>query len=579
MSSTVAADPVSNSSSTPKSKKSRKKKASAKNKIGVDADNAGTNGSKDEAKHDDEDEAELDDDTKNEAEAPDNTQQTPHKRKPSRAVNGTSKIAEDHPPDIQKLELEDSMPKSADTPEDPPQALSSSTMATSQEPTSTNGDTEERLNALAREREALRDEVAQLRQSLEELRGKHNEETTSLRQELEETQGEKENADTQYRNLLGRVNTIRSQLGERLKADAEELAQARTHIEELEESNSNLKAESEARSSEIRDLGQEADERSKELSTLRNRLNLSQQNWTKEREEFVRQEASTREDYESAKQAMQDWEILAMEERSIRENLGERVAELEDQVGSLREGNQSLESERSTQAMNVDGLQRALRELQETRKQELRELVENSQTLRQDFEKQLSEAQETSNKATKSLETTQKELDRLSPLESEVKEKNLLIGKLRHEAVILNDHLTKALKQLKRGKPEDVIDRALMTNHFLHFLALDRSDPKKFQVLQIMASLLNWSDEQREQAGLSRPGASNPSLRTPISPWHRTPSTPSLSTDFLSPQPTPQTGRDSLAGMFSDFLENEATSSGGRSGRGSRSTSVSSSRR
>ena len=85
--------------------------------------------------------------------------------------------------------------------------------------------------------------------------------------------------------------------------------------------------------------------------------------------------------------------------------------------------------------------------------------MENSQTLRQDFEKQLSEAQETSNKATKSLETTQKELDRLAPLESEVKEKNLLIGKLRHEAVILNDHLTKALKQLKRGKPEDVIDR------------------------------------------------------------------------------------------------------------------------
>ena len=55
-----------------------------------------------------------------------------------------------------------------------------------------------------------------------------------------------------------------------------------------------------------------------------------------------------------------------MEERSIRENLGERVAELEEQVGSLREGNQSLESERSTQAMNVDGLQRALKELQES---------------------------------------------------------------------------------------------------------------------------------------------------------------------------------------------------------------------
>ena len=55
-----------------------------------------------------------------------------------------------------------------------------------------------------------------------------------------------------------------------------------------------------------------------------------------------------------------------MEERSIRENLGERVAELEEQVSGLREGNQSLESDRSTQAINIDGLQRALKELQES---------------------------------------------------------------------------------------------------------------------------------------------------------------------------------------------------------------------
>ena len=36
--------------------------------------------------------------------------------------------------------------------------------------------------------------------------------------------------------------------------------------------------------------------------------------------------------------------------------------------------------------------------------------------------------------------------------------------------------------------------RQLITNHFMHFLALDRTDPKKFQVLQIIASLLEWSD-------------------------------------------------------------------------------------
>lgn len=61
--------------------------------------------------------------------------------------------------------------------------------------------------------------------------------------------------------------------------------------------------------------------------------------------------------------------------------------------------------------------------------------------------------------ATSAFEASKAELERALPFEKEVKEKNLLIGKLRHEAVILNDHLTKALKYLKKGKPEDTIDK------------------------------------------------------------------------------------------------------------------------
>jgi hypothetical protein len=38
------------------------------------------------------------------------------------------------------------------------------------------------------------------------------------------------------------------------------------------------------------------------------------------------------------------------------------------------------------------------------------------------------------------------------------------------------------------------VDRQIVTNHFLHFLALDRSDPKKFQILQLIAALLGWTD-------------------------------------------------------------------------------------
>ena len=119
--------------------------------------------------------------------------------------------------------------------------------------------------------------------------------------------------------------------------------------------------------------------------------------------------------------------------------------------------------------------------------------------------------------------------------------------------------------------------RQIVTNHFLHFLALDRSDPKKFQVLQLIGALLGWTDEQREQAGLSRPGANVPatgSLRLPGSPLvHRAPSTPSLASgDYFQDSGSPAT-KESLAELWQNFLQQEAQG-GDPKGRISRKSSM-----
>lgn len=346
-------------------------------------------------------------------------------------------------------------------------------------------DAASRFDALVKDRDALRLEVTQLRQSLEEIQNKHASELKAVQGELADTQAEKENAEEQYQSLLGKVNTIRSQLGERLKADAvcimsaitgggalvdtiqqEDLAQARTRIEELEEQRSEIQERYTARSSEVEESNAKAQElsvkvaeQSKELSSLRNRLTLSQQNWLKEREELVDQEAYVREEFENAKQAMHDWEVLAMEERTIRKDLTDRHTDLEEQLATLKEAHEKAVTERDSQSNTVDGLQRALQEIQTVRKQELKELVETNQSEQDVLQKQLQELQATHESATTELEQIKKELTRALPFEKEVKEKNLLIGKLRHEAVILNDHLTKALRFLKKGKPEDNVDR------------------------------------------------------------------------------------------------------------------------
>ncbi len=210
-------------------------------------------------------------------------------------------------------------------------------------------------------------------------------------------------------------------------------------------------------------MGQKANMQ-KELDELRSRTVTSQANWQKEREEMQESESYLREEFEQAKQAMHDWEVLAMEERSIRRDLSDRVTDLEDQLSSVQKDYERAASERDSQSSTVDGLQRAMQEIQNARKKELRDLVESSQQEMQELRKQSEAAALSLNEAHDKLEKTQQDLERALPFEKEVKEKNLLIGKLRHEAVILNDHLTKALRFLKKGKPEDNVDRYILPN-------------------------------------------------------------------------------------------------------------------
>lgn len=59
-----------------------------------------------------------------------------------------------------------------------------------------------------------------MRKSLEEIQSRHKADMDSLQRKLEDAETKKEQAETQFQNLLERVNTIKSQLGERLKEDA-----------------------------------------------------------------------------------------------------------------------------------------------------------------------------------------------------------------------------------------------------------------------------------------------------------------------------------------------------------------------
>ncbi|KAL5114305.1 hypothetical protein ACEQ8H_007825 [Pleosporales sp. CAS-2024a] len=444
-----------------------------------------------------------------------------------------------------------------------------------------------RFDAVARERDVLRQEVTELRKSLESMQNNHGSrapehpsseqdaEMQSLRDELEEANEAKEHFETQYKNLLGRVSSIKTSLADRMKADAARIEEFQGHISELEEQVRELQDINTTLKDELAKLRKENEAQAVQVAELRNRSTLSQSNWIKERDELISREAYAREEFENAKQAMQDWEVLAMNERSLRENLAEKESELREQLETLKEEYEKAARDRDTNGQSVEGLQKALQEVQmrKLRRQELKTSVETYESQLNALRKQVQAAEDAFKAAKATLESTQKELERAQPFEKEVKEKNLLIGKLRHEAVTLNEHLTKALRILKKGRPEDNVDKQIITNYFLHFLELDRSDPKKFEALQLISALLGWTDEQREQAGLARPGAASTSgLRIPALPFRRTPSTPSL-TSLSDPMlmASSSSNKESLAELWQDFLEREAAEGKDGSRRGSAS--------
>lgn len=322
--------------------------------------------------------------------------------------------------------------------------------------------TSAKLEAMGEEREALRAEVEQLRKQLETIQESHSSDVSKLKTDLEESEAAKETAEEQYQTLLGRVEKIKETLGDRLKRDRAELEEANIRIEELEAQNEELQKGSSSYEHDIANLKNELSEANRELASLRSRNHLSQENWLKEKDDMARQVQHFRSELESTSSAMSEWEAIAMEERQMRESLSEKASDLEEQLTSLREAYDRAAEERDGSLQTVDGLQRALQEIQEARRRELRDLVESSEEQIQEMKKRVEEADKRVSEAEATKETLSKELERTVPFEKEVREKNLLIGKLRHEGIILNDHLTKALRYLKKTKPDEQVDRSVI---------------------------------------------------------------------------------------------------------------------
>lgn len=288
----------------------------------------------------------------------------------------------------------------------------------------------------------LRQELGELRKAL--LRSKEDQKAMKLAMDELNAKAdrlieEKTLAETQYRSLFSKVTQMKSTLGARLKQDAEELSQNRTTIEDLEAQNAAL-TDTIAHMQEQVVMSSEASSATKlELKRAREEVD----NLAISMKELEADRASERLANEQLQQknlmAAAEWENLAIEERSARDTLRDRIHDLDEQLAAQNTAYDNLRTivEQDNQA--IAKFKQNIYELQESHKLELRESVESMQNTINELSMKRKSAEERANLLRAEVQNLDSDLEKLRPYEQEVKEKNLLIGKLRHEGTIIPD--------------------------------------------------------------------------------------------------------------------------------------------
>ena len=249
---------------------------------------------------------------------------------------------------------------------------------------------------------------------------------------------EKSKSDSAYTSLLHKVHDIRKNLTARFQQNEEQLAANADTINHLETENTALTETVSTLQTEITSLSSENSTLASQVSHLRREVSVAQSKLSEHDREHARLEKAKRTleaEVDNLQLALTNWERTASEEHSIAESSRDRIVLLEEEIASYRDHQDSARGEAERYRDEVDKLRRALREVQEERKRELREVVEGMEGQIERLNLRVEQGEKRAVDAERRLEENQKELERLKPFEGEVKEKAALLGKTRHEGI------------------------------------------------------------------------------------------------------------------------------------------------
>ncbi|CCC68215.1 hypothetical protein NCAS_0B01310 [Naumovozyma castellii] len=372
--------------------------------------------------------------------------------------------------------------------------------------------------------EALKKELAHLTKEFEETKSRasnevpaqvkittESEATSDQTEEFTKVKEERDHFESQYNMLLSRISSMKN-VFQKMKESQRELELVQEQLNEYESQNIKLKSKVESVTKENKELSSTVITLNKEFSTLESEYEALE-NTSSEYEKKIKSlehqldnSSSTHSHaLEASQKEKEQLDSQLQELIVILDNNKQDIADLKDEKEELKQNLQTYENEKKNLENLVEQVSMKLEEETNRSKENIQEKEKEINALRVQLDTKL----ETNKELAQEMQNLNDEIEKLkegtaakAKLEEESKNQAVQIAKLRHEAIILNEHLTKALAMLKKSSDSESVDKELISNLLISFVSIPRADPKKFEVLELLSSFLSWDDDKRQQAGL-----------------------------------------------------------------------------
>ncbi|KAI8830328.1 hypothetical protein BJ741DRAFT_537823, partial [Chytriomyces cf. hyalinus JEL632] len=249
-------------------------------------------------------------------------------------------------------------------------------------------------------------------------------------------------------------------------------------------------------------LQAEHEKLTRKLTALQHHMAESEEAYTQD----LLKSQSTIDEYkiqlDSLERERETWEAMAADGSAAVGTAEESAAEARREAEEARVLLDEAVRGRERDLVSLGNLQGVLEEFQASKQAEIDRAVEVITKQLNAANHMLDEYKIRAREAEEKLESVDTNAPSSSILEVQLQERNLEIGKLRGKVISLETYLSEAIR--RASSADNQVDRRLISNLIVQFMATQRGDSKRFEMLSVIASVLKFNDEDKVKIGLLR---------------------------------------------------------------------------